>query len=267
MFSIWINGTLSSLGNWQQRVSIHQPPFSQTYTQPYSQTGQMIEMHCEYLSVWCIWLYVFTMSRTRFRVNRHSIVCLNVKKLLSQNRRHIWSLSKSNGIRIHKDLVCKWTLNNLVKLANLLICVVSTYLNRAFDCMILLFNVEFQSGSTLYILCKCQGTPTLKEVPYLKVKWQKRDPNGQLLSSWTNIQPFSQTGQMVGLCSENLSVRCTRLYVIIMSYTSFRVNPQSIVCLNVKELLARSRRHIWGLSCRYQIRTNSQLVLIGKLNH
>ena len=28
----------------------------------------------EYLSVWCVWLYVITMSRMRFRVNLHSIV-------------------------------------------------------------------------------------------------------------------------------------------------------------------------------------------------
>ena len=34
------------------------------------------------------------------------------------------------------------------------------------------------------------------------------------------------------------------LYVIIMSCTSLRVNRHYIVCLNVKELLARSRRHI-----------------------
>ena len=37
-------------------------------------------------------------------------------------------------------------------------------------------------------------------------------------------------------------------YVIIMSRTSFRVNPNSIVCLNVKDLLARSRCHICCLS-------------------
>ena len=43
-------------------------------TQPFSQTGQMIELCYEYLSVWCIWLYVLIMSRTRFRVNPHSIV-------------------------------------------------------------------------------------------------------------------------------------------------------------------------------------------------
>ena len=30
-----------------------------------------------------------------------------------------------------------------------------------------------------------------------------------------------------------------RLYVTIMSRSSFRVNPHSIVCLNVKELLAK----------------------------
>ena len=35
------------------------------------------------------------------------------------------------------------------------------------------------------------------------------------------------------------------LYVIIMSRNSFRVNPHSIVCLNAKELLAQSRRHIY----------------------
>ena len=34
----------------------------------------------------------------------------------------------------------------------------------------------------------------------------------------------------------------------IMSRTSSRVNPQSIVCMSVKELLARSSRHIWRLS-------------------
>ena len=33
------------------------------------------------------------MSRTSFGVNLPSIVCLNVKKLLARNRRHIWSLS------------------------------------------------------------------------------------------------------------------------------------------------------------------------------
>ena len=57
------------------------------------------------------------------------------------------------------------------------------------------------------------------------------------------------------------------LYVIIMSCTSFRVNPNSIVCRNVKELLARSRCHIWSLSHRNEIRTQSCLVGKRTLNH
>ena len=43
---------------------------------------------------------------------------------------------------------------------------------------------------------------------------------------------------MIELCYEYLSVRCICMHVIIMSRTSFRVNPNSIVRLNVKELLA-----------------------------
>ena len=35
-----------------------------------------------------------------------------------------------------------------------------------------------------------------------------------------------------------------RLYLIIMSLTSFRVNTHSLVCPNVKELIAQGRRHI-----------------------
>ena len=51
----------------------------------------MSELCCEYLSVQCIWLYVFIMPRTRFRVN------LNVKELFARNRREIWTLSDCNG--------------------------------------------------------------------------------------------------------------------------------------------------------------------------
>ena len=41
--------------------------------QRFCQTGQITELCCEYLSARCIWLYLL-MSRTRFRVNPHSIV-------------------------------------------------------------------------------------------------------------------------------------------------------------------------------------------------
>ena len=84
-------------------------------TQPFSQTGQMIELCCEYLSARCIWLYVIIMSRTSFRVNPHSIVCLNVKELLARSSSHIWDLSDNNVIRTHNHLVGKRTLNHLTK--------------------------------------------------------------------------------------------------------------------------------------------------------
>ena len=38
----------------------------------------MIELCCEYLSVRGIWLYVFVMSHTRFRVTPHSIISVKV---------------------------------------------------------------------------------------------------------------------------------------------------------------------------------------------
>ena len=113
---------------WQQR---------HLSTQPFSQTGQMIELCCEHLSVRCIWLYVIIMSRTSFRVNPHSIVCLNVKELLARSRCHTWNLSDSNGIRTHNHLGRKRTLNHLTNLAKWLSCVVSTYLYGAFDRMLL----------------------------------------------------------------------------------------------------------------------------------
>ena len=48
---------------------------------------------------------------------------------------------------------------------------------------------------------------------------------------------------------------------------SFRVNPLSIVSLKVKELLARSRSHIWDLSDSNEIRTHNHLVRKRTLNH
>ena len=63
------------------------------------------------------WIYVIVLSRTSFRVNPPSIVCLNGKELLSQNRRLIWSLSNSNEIWTHNHLVRERKLNHLAKLA------------------------------------------------------------------------------------------------------------------------------------------------------
>ena len=50
-------------------------------------------------------------------------------------------LSDSNEVPTHNHLVCKWTLNDLAKLAKWLSCVMSTYLHVAFDCMLLSSHV------------------------------------------------------------------------------------------------------------------------------
>ena len=142
-------------------------------TQPFSQTGQMIELCCDFLSVRCIWLYVIIMSLTGFRVNPHSLPqCLGT---LCWKQVTYRGLSESSEIQTNNHLVRKWTLNR-------------------------------------------------------------------------------QNGQIIELCCEYLSVSCISLYVIILSRTSFRVNPHSVVCLNVTELVARSRCHIWGLSDSNHIR-------------
>ena len=59
---------------WLQRDSNPQPLTSSTNTQPVDQIGPMIELCCEYLSVRCIWLNFFIMSRTSLRVNPNSTV-------------------------------------------------------------------------------------------------------------------------------------------------------------------------------------------------
>ena len=68
--------------------------------------------------------------------------CLNVKDLLTQNRRDTWSINDCNGTWIHSHLVCKRTLKHLVKLAKRLSCVVSIYLYGAFSCMFLTCHVH-----------------------------------------------------------------------------------------------------------------------------
>ena len=72
---------------------------------------------------------------------------------------------------------------------------------------------------------------------------------------------------MIELCCEYLSVQCIWLYVIIMSRTSSRMNLHAIVCLNVKELLARSMRQIWSLSDSNAIRALNHLLRKRTLNH
>ena len=91
----------------------------------------MIELCCEYLSAW--WICMLLSYLVQVSEWIHTIFCLNVKELPARSRHHIWSLSDSNGILTHNDLVCKWTLNHLAKLVKWLSCVVSTYPYCAFE--------------------------------------------------------------------------------------------------------------------------------------
>ena len=125
----------------------------------------MIELCCEYLFVWCNWLYVIIMSQTSCGVNPHSIVCLNIKELLAWSRCIIWSLSDSKLIWTHNHLVHKWMLNYLAKLAKWLSCVVSTCMDGAFDCMLLSCHVQVSEWN------ECQGTCLKQE--FLCLLWAR----------------------------------------------------------------------------------------------
>ena len=88
--------------NWQQRDPHPQPISSWTDTQLFNQTGQIIELCCEYLSVQCIWLYVIFMSRMRFKVNLHSVLWIYTLSFryidfVSTLKRVTWYNKQSNA--------------------------------------------------------------------------------------------------------------------------------------------------------------------------
>ena len=71
---------------------------------------------------------------------------------------------------------------------------------------------------------------------------------------------------MIEMGCKYLFVQCIWLYVIITLGTSFRVNPLSIVWLNIKEDLAQSRCYIWSLCESTQILTHKNPVGKWTLN-
>ena len=167
-------------------------------------------------------------------------ICLNIKELLSRNRRDILILNDYNGTRTHNHLVCKQTLNHLAKLTKWLSWVLSTYLYDAFDYMFLSCHTRVSEWIHIQYLPECQGTFCSKEGRYLKFKWLQQDPNQQLFSSSGDTQPFGQTQQMIEQNYEYLSVRCIWLYVPITSRTRFSVNLLPIfVWMSRNSLLER----------------------------
>ena len=136
---------------------------------------------------------------------------LTVKELLARNRPKIWSLNDCNGIRIQNNLVRQLTLDHLAKLDKWFGCVASSYLYSGFDCIFLIMwymVYAFQSESTLYSSPNVKEMFCSKQAQNMKFKWLQRDSNPRPFSSSTNTQPFCQTGQMIQLCCEYLSVRC-----------------------------------------------------------
>ena len=67
--------------------------------------------------------------------------CLNVKELVVQSRREIWSLSYWNWLRKDNNLVHKRSLNHWSNGTNWLSCVLRIYLYFAFDCIFLSCHV------------------------------------------------------------------------------------------------------------------------------
>ena len=204
----------------------------------------MIDLCCEYLSVRSIWLYVIMMSGTIFRVNPQSIVCLNVKEMLVQSRQDIWSLSDRKEIQTHNYLVRKRTVNDLAKLAKWLSCVVSTYLYGVLECMLLSCHVRVSEWiwNTHSIVCLTINKLLCRSRGNI---WSLSDSNKIETHDYLvrkRTQLFSQTDQMIELCCENWTVLWVWLYVIIISQTSFRVNPHSIVCRDIQEIFAPRKR-------------------------
>ena len=62
---------------------------------------------------------------------------------------------------------------------------------------------------------------------------------------------------------------CTAHLIVCFYHVTYEFESESTLnsCLNVKELLARSRRHIWRLSDSNGTRTHNHLVRKGTLNH
>ena len=168
---------------WLQQDLNSQALSMLTNTEPFGETDQMIELSYEYLSLGCIGLYVLLMSRTRFRVNPHSIFVRISKYPFAQNRRNIWSLSDFNGTQTNISLVRKWTLNSLLKVTKLLSWLVSTYLYGPYDCMFLSRYVRVSGWIHTLCLPECLGTLFLKQAQYLKFKWLQRDSNPEPLTS------------------------------------------------------------------------------------
>ena len=70
----------------------------------------------------------------------------------------------------------------MAKIANLLSCVLSTYLYGAFDCMFLSCHVPVSEWIHTLYLPECQGTPCSKQARNLELMWLQLNSNLEPLS-------------------------------------------------------------------------------------
>ena len=156
------------------------------------------------------------MSCMSFRVNPHSIICLNVKELLAWSRHHIWSLSDSNVIRTQNHLVRKRTLNHLAKLRlqtkwlwfefmlsfMVFILWVEKFVNLTSVNVILIFD---KKGGNIWNLSDCNEF------------WTKND-----LTHKETLKYLTQLVKLLRVCLWVLICMMNRLCILIITYASLK---------------------------------------------
>ena len=124
---------------------------------------------------------------------------------------------------------------------------------------------EFESESTLYSLLECQRAPC----PNQGHIWSLSDSNG--VRTHNHLIVRKRTLNNLAKLAKCLSrVVSTYLFsafdCMLLSYHVRVSKLHSIVCLNVKELFAWIKCHIWSLSDSNQIRTHNHSVRKPTLN-
>ena len=161
--------------------------------QPFNQTGQMIELCCEYLSVLCIWLYVIIMSRTSFRVNPHFLLCLNVKERFAQNRRLIWSLSDSTAFLLWNKGKIRTCFKTLVSKKTAKWRLTKSWGNHKFleknNVFHLSHRIKNIHRSKLHLITNIveKKMSPLRSVRVFFVSIEKRKPNKYCLCEWSKV--------------------------------------------------------------------------------
>ena len=121
-------------------------------------------------------------------------------------------------------------------------------------------SIDFYRGIFLYFTPVCSPAHSkLHDLRNTVLDCNETRTHNQPLSSLTNTQSFSQTGQMTELCCEHLFLQYIWLYVYV-TYV-FQSESTTYIHLNVKEHLAQNR------SKNLKTRTQNHLVCKQTLNH